>query len=226
MEENNQPAHKSHAATWLLVLICIAAYPFGITQGNLLAFSYNNLVYKNEWWTVITATFIHGNLQHLLGNMLFLFLFGRALEEKVGPVRLLFCFFVSGALCNLSSVLFFSADQPLVGASGAISTILGLLMIYSPWRMSFLLNFFPMPMGVAALTYVLLNIVMTYRSGQGGPTHGMQTAYQIHIIGFLIGIVFSMFWNKDWKENLFISILSFIVFYVILAFIIGYFNMH
>lgn len=205
----------------LLVLICIVAYPFGFKYGDMLAYSYSNLADRHQWWTLCTALFVHGSLGHLLGNMLFLFLFGRALENIIGPARLLLVFFTGGILSLLASRIFYQPDMPVVGASGSICTILGLLMIYSPWKMSFLLNFFPMPLGVAALTYMIMNYVMAQRNYGGAGSH---TAYELHIMGFLVGIIFGIAWVKDWKKNLLISILSFIAFYIILFLIIFYYR--
>ena len=208
-------------ATVLLILICIAVYPLGFQYPGLLSYSYDNLVVRHEWWTPVTALFMHGSLGHLLGNMLFLFLFGRALERIIGSERLLFSFLAGGVLSILTSFFFYAPSEPIVGASGAICTIIGLLMIYSPWKISFLLNFFPMPLGVAALTYLLVNFFLAYSSRQN-PSSGMHTAYELHIMGFVAGILLGMAWNPDWKKNLLISVLSFIGFYIILALIIFY----
>jgi len=218
------PAKRNYGkqATLLLVLLCIVAYPFGFKYSDQLAFTWNGLVNRFQWWTLITALFMHGSLGHLLGNMLFLFLFGKALENIIGPGRLLLVFLAGGAVSLLASRLFYLPDTPIVGASGSICTILGLLMIYSPWKISFLLNFFPMPLGVAALTYMLMNYIMA-RNGYHS-ANGMHTAYELHIAGFIAGICFGVLWNPDWKKNLLISVLSFIGFYLVLALVIHYFH--
>ena len=215
--DTGQQVNRGKQATVLLVLICLVAYPLGIKNEGLLAYSYNNLFGRHEWWTLITALVVHGSLGHLLGNMLFLFLFGSALEQKIGPGRLLLVFFTGGIISLLASYLFYDHNIPVVGASGSICAILGLLMIYSPWKISFLLNFFPMPMGVAALSYMAMNFFMALRNnGYGNTAH---TAYELHITGFIVGILFGVLWHKDWKLNLFISVVSFIAFYVLLAII-------
>jgi len=206
-------------ATWLLIVACIVVYPFGFSYHNMLAFRYSAFSDAGHWWTLATALFVHGSLGHLLGNLLFLFLFGRSLENIIGPARLLLVFFTGGALSLLASHLFYPAGMPIVGASGSICTILGLLMIYSPWKISFLLNFFPMPLGVAALTYMIMNYVMAQSNHRGN------TAYELHIMGFLVGLIFGVLWVADWKKNLLISILSFIAFYIILFIIISYFRL-
>ncbi len=202
-------------ATVFLIIICFVAYPFGIKYHELLCFRYSAFVDKMEWWRVITAMFIHANLLHLLGNMLFLFLFGKGLENKIGSFRLLLCFLTGGVVNFLSSYFFYNHNEPIVGASGAISTIIGLLMIYDPWKISFLLNLFPMPLGVAALTYMFLNVFLAHAQNKQN-YEGLHTAYELHVMGFLVGIVFGIIWNKDWKKNLLICIISFIAFYVII----------
>jgi membrane associated rhomboid family serine protease len=85
------------------------------------------------------------------------------------------------------------------------------------------LNFFPMPLGVAAITYMLLNFFLAH--SRSHYFSGMHTAYELHITGFLTGIVLGILWNRDWKKNLLICIVSFIGFYLILGLII-YFIRH
>ena len=204
-------------ATIFLIIICIIAYPFGLKYDDLLSFSYTNFLDKNEWWTPVTAIFVHANLGHLLGNMLFLFLFGKALEHEIGPARLLLCFFTGGILSLLASYFIYPHSQAIVGASGAICTVIGLMMIFNPWKISFLLTFFPMPLGVAALTYLLMNFLLAYNSHRGQSSSGLHTAYELHILGFIIGILFGVLWNRDWKKNLLISIFLFIGFYILLG---------
>lgn len=211
-------------ATLFLVFACIIAYPFGLQMPGLLSYSYNNLVVRHEYWTLITALFMHGSLMHLLGNMLFLLLLGSSLERTIGSDKFLCAFFTGGALSLLAGYFFYGHDELIVGASGSICTIIGLLMIYNPWKISFLLNFFPMPMGVAALTYMLVNFYMAYQSHHSPEAGGMHTAYELHIMGFVVGILLGRLWNPDWKKNLFISIISFVAFYIILGLVVYYFR--
>ena len=203
-------------ATTLLIILCFIAYPFGLANYGLLAFSYHNFLYRHEWWTLVTALFVHANLAHLLGNMFFLFLFGRALERETGPFRLLICYFTGGVASLLASYFIYPADQTVVGASGAICTLIALMMIFNPWKISFFLTSFPMPLGVAAITYMLMNFYLAYRSHIAQTSDGLHTAYELHIIGFITGIVFGMIWNRDWEKNLITSVLLFISFYAIL----------
>lgn len=217
-----EPRRRGSAMTILLIAACVLTYPYGFAHPDLLDFSGYNFKVLHEWWTPVTAIFVHGSLGHLVGNMFFLLLFGSALESRIGPGRLLLSFLAGGAVSFLLSRFFYPSFEHIVGASGAICTLIGLLMIYSPWRLSFFLLFFPLPLGVAALTYIGLNFLMAYYSA-GGAVHGQHIAYEVHIIGFLMGIGFGIFWNPDWKQNLLSSLLSFLGFYLLLFALLFFF---
>jgi membrane associated rhomboid family serine protease len=212
-------------ATWLLILICLVVFPFGLADDSL-ACSFNNVFILGRWWTIFTAIFVHGSILHLLGNMVFLLLFGRALESYIGAQKLLAVFFIGGSLSMLLSIFYYPPDLPCVGASGAICTILATVMLFNPWRLSFLLFMFPMPLGVAGFTFLLLNLGGFFMDRYSAPANGMHVAYLAHLIGFLIGIGFGILLSPDWKKNLLMSILQFIAYYLIIYWILYFFRRH
>jgi membrane associated rhomboid family serine protease len=85
---------------------------------------YGPAVADGEWWRLITSAFLHANLIHLFFNMLFLWWFGRPLENLIGPGRFLSVYLVS-ALAGAAGALLFSPEGITVGASGAVFGILG-----------------------------------------------------------------------------------------------------
>ncbi len=202
-------------ATWLLVIGCILNYAHGL-QDATLGCSYDNIFRHGRWWCVFTALFVHGNLMHLLGNMVFLYLFGKGLERHLGPVGLLSVFFVGGVASMLFSCFYYPHNMPCVGASGAICTILATLMLFNPWKFSLLLNLLPMPLGVAGFTYLLINIAGFYNAVKHPTAEGMQTAYVGHLSGFVVGIIIGVVLCPDWKKNLLLSILQFVAYYFLL----------
>jgi membrane associated rhomboid family serine protease len=212
---------KSTKATWVLIIACCVIYPIGI-QNDYWACSYNSIFLQGKWWTVFTALFVHGSLGHLLGNMLFLFLFGRGLEKYIGSARLLLVFIAGGAISMFLSIFYYPPNELCVGASGAISTILATLMLFNPWRLSLLLNLFPMPLGVAAFTFLLLNFGGFVIARHNAGANGLHIAYLAHIIGFVVGILFGMIISPNWKKNLFFSIVQFLCFYLLLLLILHY----
>ena len=114
------------------------------------------------------------------------------------------------------SVLYYAHNQPSLGASGAISTILATLMLINPWRISVLLTFVPVPVGVAGFTFCLINLKGLFIDYLHPPEGGMQVAYLAHIIGFIVGIFFGVFLTASWKKNLLMCIIQFVCYYFLL----------
>jgi membrane associated rhomboid family serine protease len=199
--------------TNLLILLCIAASLYGwyISEQNpsivenYLAFSARNMM-EGRVWTILTAIFLHANWIHLLGNMVFLYVFGNTLESISNSKRMLIAFFVGGLLSFPLSVPFFPIDTSFIGASAAIFTLTAVVMLMKPLRFSWLLL---MPVGLVAVLYFLYNSLAVYYHLQS------DVAYVSHIIGFLLGIPFGVAWSERWKRNLLISLWLLIVYYVL-----------
>ncbi|MCW4007522.1 MAG: rhomboid family intramembrane serine protease [Candidatus Bathyarchaeota archaeon] len=201
--------------TNLLILLCIAASLLLWLAENpdavmaQLAFSGENLL-KGRAWTLATALFLHADPAHLVGNMLFLFVFGNTLEKELGAGKTLSAFFIGGTLSFLLGVLFYSPETFLIGASAAIFTLAAVAMLVKPLKFSFL---FLMPIGLAALIYFIYNVFAVYYGAEGN------IAYVSHVIGFLIGVPFGAAWGKNVLRNLLITIALFIV-YIVIAYVL------
>jgi len=208
-------------ATNVLIIFCFLASLYAWYVGSKnptlveqnLAFSLRNLE-AGRVWTLVTGIFVHANLVHLLGNMIFLYVFGNTLES-ISPdsKRMLFAFFLGGLLSFLLSVPFFPADTTFVGASAAIFTLTAVVMLMKPLRWSWLLL---MPVGMVAIVYFLYNAIAVYYQFQSN------VAYISHIIGFSLGLPLGIAWSNQWKRNLLISICLLAVYFVILYVITQY----
>jgi membrane associated rhomboid family serine protease len=148
--------------------------------------------------TLLTSMFMHGGLMHLLGNMLFLWIFGDNLEDRLGKGRYLVFYLLCGLLASLShvaSTVFLGGDAgiPSLGASGAISGVLaGYLALFPHRRVRVLLTlgFFARLTEVPALVAIGLWFVFQLISGIGMLGAGAQqggVAYAAHIGGFVAG---------------------------------------
>jgi membrane associated rhomboid family serine protease len=83
--------------------------------------------------TLFTSMFLHGGLMHLLGNMLFLWIYGDNVEHRIGPVGFLFWYLATGVAATAFQTVFTLGSQiPMVGASGAISGVLGFYFVWFP----------------------------------------------------------------------------------------------
>ena len=149
--------------------------------------------------TLITSMFMHGGIAHIAGNMLFLWIFGDNVEDRLGHARYLIFYLVCGVLASLSHVfatVVLSSDEgawliPSLGASGAISGVLGgYLLMFPKRRVTVIL--FRIITDVPA--YVAIGIWFAFQliSGLGllgGGTQSGGVAYAAHIGGFVAGLV-------------------------------------
>ncbi|NUR40750.1 MAG: rhomboid family intramembrane serine protease [Streptomyces sp.] len=143
--------------------------------------------------TPATALFVHGSWVHLLGNMLFLYVFGVMTEERMGRVQ--FTLFYLG--CGYLALLGYAAansdsDQSLVGASGAISAVLGAFLYLFPGaRVTSLLPFlFFLPLRFPAWVVLPFWAALQWLAAGRAP-NGPGVAYLAHLVGFGLGFAFA-----------------------------------
>jgi len=146
------------------------------------------------YFTLLTAMFMHGGLAHLAGNMWFLWIFGDNIEDDLGRVRYLVFYLLCGILASLAHVAVSAgneqaAEVPSLGASGAISGVLGAYLVLHPLRRVTVLMLrviMNVPGYVAVGIWFLFQLV----SGLGifgGSMTGGGVAYAAHIGGFIAG---------------------------------------
>ena len=145
---------------------------------------------------LFTALFLHADWAHLLGNMVFLLIFGLPAERAMGPWRFLLLFLVGGAVANVAAVLSIGTpDRVIIGASGAISAVIGAYLALFPTAklgvvlpLGLFLEFVKAPASLLIGIWALLQVVFAYT----GPAFGT-VAWSAHIAGFLFGVVFALF---------------------------------
>jgi membrane associated rhomboid family serine protease len=146
---------------------------------------------KQPWLSVLTAMFLHGGWLHLLGNMLFLYVFGNNVEDRLGRLRFLGFYLLCGYAATYGFALFRpDSTQPLVGASGAIAGVLGAYLVLFPRvRVLSLLTFlFFLPVRLPAWLVLAGWFVLQYLYFLGaGLAEGSQVAYGAHVVGFVVG---------------------------------------
>jgi membrane associated rhomboid family serine protease len=146
---------------------------------------------KTPFLSVLYAMFLHGGWLHLLGNMLFLLVFGNNVEDRLGRLRYLGFYLLCGYAATYGFALFAaSSTQPLVGASGAIAGVLGAYLVLFPrakvW--SLLTFFFFLPVRLPAWLVLGSWFVLQYAYFRGAGVAGPSgVAYGAHVIGFLVG---------------------------------------
>lgn len=144
---------------------------------------------------LFTALFLHADWAHLLGNLVFLLIFGLPAERAMGPWRFLFLFLCGGAMANLAAVTTLgSPDQAVIGASGAVSAVIGAYLALFPgaWLgvvlpLGLFLEFVRAPAYLLIGIWAALQVVFMYI----GPAFGA-VAWAAHVAGFLFGVVFAL----------------------------------
>jgi membrane associated rhomboid family serine protease len=152
--------------------------------------------------TLITSMFMHGGFGHLIGNMLYLWVFGDNLENRMGHKGYLAFYLLTGVLAALTHVFSVYITPgaeliPMIGASGAISGVLGGNIILLPHRrITVLLGIWPLR--VSALFALGMWIVFQFINGLGAlGGQGDGVAYGAHIGGFIAGVILVKFFEKD-----------------------------
>jgi membrane associated rhomboid family serine protease len=144
---------------------------------------------------LVTALFLHADWAHLIGNLLFLLIFGAPAERAMGPWRFLALFLIGGAVANLAAVL--AIDRPdrlIIGASGAVSALIGAYLALFPSArlglvvpLGLFLQFVRMPAAVLIGVWAGLQLVYTFV----GPAFGA-VAWSAHLAGFAFGGAFAL----------------------------------
>lgn len=152
-----------------------------------------------SWRYVFTSMFMHGGWAHLLGNMWFLWIFGDDIEEHCGAIGYLFLYLLTGIAAVLAFVLVApQGEVPLVGASGAISGVLGAYFLHRPdaqIKTLFVLPFFPflwirnIPGLFVLLYWIVLQVISQVMASRAHEVGGGGVAYAAHIGGFIAGLV-------------------------------------
>ncbi|MCB1059235.1 MAG: rhomboid family intramembrane serine protease [Calditrichaeota bacterium] len=146
------------------------------------------------WLTLFTSMFMHGGLMHLGGNMLYLWIFGNNIEDRLGPVKFLFFYLIGGLVAALSHILFDPASNiPMVGASGAISAVLGAYMLAYPKARVVVLVWIVMIVRFIRVPAILMLGIWFFMqlssfAGDMG-REGGGVAWLAHIGGFVAGII-------------------------------------
>lgn len=151
------------------------------------------------WFTLITSMFMHGGIAHIFGNMLFLWIFGDNVEDRLGHVRYLIFYLLTGVIASLAHVfttVAFAGNEasrmiPSLGASGAISAVLGgYILMFPKRRVTVIISWFitEVPAFIAIGMWFVFQIISSLGVlGSGAQAGGI--AYAAHIGGFIAGLV-------------------------------------
>ncbi len=200
---DHNPSSQTPYVTWALIALNVAIHLWQFTSVHSDAQLYAiydayalipvEISQGQDLWTLVTSTFLHGGWMHLIGNMLFLWIFGDNLEDALGRVGFLIFYLLGGVgagLCQWAA----APDSPIptVGASGAIAAVMGgYLLLFPKARVDvlifiiFIIRIIPIPAWIVLAVWFVIQIF----SGIGANADMGGVAYWAHVGGFAIGFV-------------------------------------
>jgi membrane associated rhomboid family serine protease len=174
-----------------------AIYSFGVIPSSLLG---NNYVYLPASFTLITSMFMHGGWMHLIGNMLYLWIFGDNIEDSLGSLKFIIFYIICGTVAAFTQAIIDpNSNIPMIGASGAIAGVLGAyLMLYPKANVNVLFWIFIFIQVVKVPAFIILGIwIVGQFFDAGGSSSSSGVAYFAHIGGFLTGMILVPFFKKS-----------------------------
>nr|CUV26848.1 conserved membrane protein of unknown function [Ralstonia solanacearum] len=191
-------------ATYSIAAVCAVATFAGMTLDAsaeiIRAFAFVPVDFSRHpvvsLYTLLTAEFVHSGLVHLVGNLIFLVAFGRSIENLVGPFVFAAAFVGLGALSFLGSWLIGPASHvPIVGASGALSLLMGAYTVVFPKAKLRIIPFLRVPyLRAWQFSAAWLALQIWDALAVGELASGI--AYATHLAGFVIGLVAGVAWKE------------------------------
>ena len=153
--------------------------------------------------TLITSMFMHGGFMHLIGNMLYLWIFADNIEDELGPVKFI-CFYILSGIAAALTQVFLNTEStiPMIGASGAIGGVLGAYIVNHPKAKVIVLiplGFFSQIVKIPALYVLGFWFVLQFINSSLSSSECGGVAYGAHIGGFIFGAIAVLFFNKKNK---------------------------
>lgn len=148
------------------------------------------------WVTILTSMFLHGGWLHIIGNMLFLWVFGNNVEDSMGRLRFVAFYLLAGTVAVYAqSLIDTTATVPTIGASGAVAGVLGAYILLHPHArvvtlvfIIFFVTIVQIPALILLGIWALLQFLPAMGQVGGGDIQGDQVAYLAHVGGFVFGL--------------------------------------
>lgn len=173
---------------------------YGFKPADFFSLHSNEYYNVSPFLTIWTSMFMHGGLFHLLGNMLFLWIYGNNIEDSMGHTKFLVFYLICGfAAALLQAIVSPGSSTPMIGASGAVSGVLSAYFLLFPKArvltliiLVFFITFIRIPAGILIGFWFLSQITNAYFTDPNSPG----VAWYAHIGGFLMGFILIPFLKK------------------------------
>jgi membrane associated rhomboid family serine protease len=218
ISDDNPRRHLTPFVSWSIISVCVLVFlwqvSLGPRGGELAIYSLGmiparlfghaelapELAATPAWVTVVTSMFMHGGWLHLGSNMLYLWIFGDNIEDSMGHGRFAAFYLLCGVAAALAQGFVDPASEiPMIGASGAISGVLGGYILLHPGatvRVLLFLGFFVTIAHIPALIVLGVWFLLQLLSSFATPTAGGGVAFWAHIGGFVAGLALVSFFKR------------------------------
>ena len=206
---DHNPRHITPWVTYLLLIANLAIFILELIIGEAFIVEWSFIPARflenplGQIPTLFTSMFMHAGWLHLLGNMLYLWIFGDNIEDRLGYVRFIIFYLICGLVAMASHMLFnLNSPVPSLGASGAIAGVLGAYIVMFPGaRVRVLLGLFiiPLPAFVVIGGWIFLQLFYGVGSLTGATDTGI--AYMAHIGGFFAGLIMAIIFKTINKRK-------------------------
>jgi len=204
--KDENPSSKFPIVTVTVIVLNVAVFIWSLSDFENIIAHYGFTPVQFSFLTIITSMFLHGGFDHIIGNMWYLWLFGDNVEDRFGRIKYSIFYLAAGIFAGLVHYLSdpFSAI-PAIGASGAISGVLGAYMaVFPKVKVKAIGPFyqtFELPAWTLMGLWFLLQLIFGGISLLGGEGSGI--AFFAHIGGFIFGWMIGKAYNKRLWERLF-----------------------
>ena len=221
--KDDNPTHSTPIITYIIIGICVVVfllelsspyyktgaifYSWGVIPASLI----HGVPIPDEIYrvpptaTLITSMFMHGGFMHLIGNMLYMWIFADNIEDEIGKVKFIIFYLLSGIAAALTQVFLNTESMiPMVGASGAIGGVLGAYIVNHPRAKVLVLiplGFFSQIVKIPAIFVLGIWFILQFVNSAFTSSAGGGVAYGAHIGGFVFGAVAILFFNRGVKRK-------------------------
>ena len=204
--DDNSQRRLVPVVTWILVILNVAVFLLELMGGDVFIMMWSCIPARfmqdsaGNMITIFTSMFMHAGWFHLIGNMLYLIIFGDNVEDRFGHVKFLLFYVLCGFIAMLAQLIAAPyVTIPNLGASGAIAGVLGAYLVLFPRRrVRVLLGWWivHLPALIVIGGWILIQVLSSLGSLAGSASAAGGVAYMAHIGGFLSGLVLSFFFRN------------------------------
>ena len=194
----SRPQTRFAIVTVLIILLNVYVFLQELAFGDPYVLTWSvipiRIMHGHRWITLLTSMFMHASWMHIIGNMIYLWAFGREIENAMGGVRFAIFYLIGGVVAMFSQILGDPFSQiPCLGASGAIAAVMGAFIVTFPRdrirTLIFFFIFIRITFIPAALLIGFWFLIQVFNIGAVAQVRTGGVAYLAHVGGFLFGVV-------------------------------------